>query len=111
LDHIQKGAKRFIKKNGYQEHFEHLLSLCGKFPVWLTSYNESSYATLDLIVSTIKNAGKKTVKVLDIPITYQYRKGKSLVEVEKTINGKYGYDPDKGKTHLQRGTEYLILAY
>jgi hypothetical protein len=88
-----------------------MLSLCGDFPVWLTSYNESSYANLDLITSTIKNAGKKTVKVFDVPITYQYRKGKSVVEAEATTNGEFGYDPTKGKTHLQRGTEHLILAY
>ena len=111
MEHIQKGAKRFAKKKGYQEHFEHLLSLCGDFPVWLTSYNESSYANLDLITSTIKNAGKSTVKVFEVPITYQYRKGKSLVDFGETTHGKFGYDPTKGKQHLQRGTEYLILAY
>ena len=111
MEHIQKGAKRFAKKKGYQKHFEHMLSLCSDFPVWLTSYNESSYANLDLITSTIKNAGKKTVKVFDVPITYQYRKGKNIVSLEETSNGEFGYDPDKGKTHLQRGTEYLILAY
>jgi len=111
MEHIQKGSKRFAKKKGYQEHFEHLLSLCGKFPVWLTSYNESSYANLDLITSTIKNAGKKTVKVFEVPITYQYRKGKSVCKKEQTGNGSTGYDPDKGHTHLKRGTEYLILAY
>jgi len=112
MEHIQKGAKRFCKKKGYQEHFEHLLSLCGKFPVWLTSYNESSYANLDLITSTIKNAGKSTVKVFDVPITYQYRKGKSIVDTQETADGKFGYDADEAKTkHLQRGTEYLILAY
>lgn len=112
MEHIQKGAKRFCKKKGYQEHFEKLLSLCDKFPVWLTSYNESSYANLDLITSTIKNAGKSTVKVFDVPITYQYRKGKSVVDAQETVGGKFGYDADKANTkHLQRGTEYLILAY
>jgi adenine-specific DNA methylase len=111
MEHIQKGAKRFAKKKGYQEHFEHLLSLCDKFPVWLTSYNESSYANLDIITSTIKNAGRSTVKVFDVPITYQYRKGKNLVEKDKTVGGKVGFDPDKDLTHSERGTEYLILAY
>jgi len=111
MEHIQKGAKRFANKKGYQEHFEHLLSLSSKFPVWLTSYNDSSYANLDLITSTIKNAGKTTVKTFEVPITYQYRKGKSEVEAGMGHNGSRGFDPDKGTKHLQRGTEYLILAY
>jgi len=105
MEHIQKGSKRFCKKKGYQEQFENLLSLCGAFPVWLISYNESSYANLDLITSTIKNAGRSTVKVFEVPITYQYRKGKNIVDMDFA---KY---QEQGKTHLQRGTEYLILAY
>lgn len=104
LEHIQKGAKRFSKSKGYQEQFENLLSLCKGFKSWLISYNESSYANLDTITSTIKNAGKSNVDVFSVPITYQYRKGKGVVE------GNYADYLDSGKKHSQRGTEYLILA-
>jgi len=106
LEHIQKGSKRFCKKRGYQEQFEKLLSLCGNFKTWMISYNDSSYASLDIIVETIKNAGKKNVIVEAIPITYQYRKGKNVIDEE---HFKANYYED-GHKFLQRGTEYLILA-
>ena len=106
LEHIKKGSKRFSKKKGYQEQFEHLLSLCGDFPTWLVSYNESSYADVETITSTIKNAGKKDVTVFNVPITYQYRKGKNVVDPE---HFKTDYS-DAGHKYEQRGTEYLILA-
>lgn len=103
LEHIQKGSKRFSKKKGYQDQFEHLLSLCGNFDTWLISYNESSYADLDTIVGTIKNAGKSEVEVFEVPITYQYRKGKNIVDP----NSNY---QDEGFIYEQRGIEYLIMA-
>jgi adenine-specific DNA methylase len=106
MEHIQKGAKRFSKKNNYQEQFEKLLSLCGKFKTWLISYNESSYADLDTITSTIKNAGRSNIEICTVPITYQYRKGKNVVDVD---HFKKNY-ADEGHKYLQRGTEYLILV-
>ena len=106
LDHIQKGAKRFSKKTGYQEQFEKLLSLCGSFPTWMISYNESSYADIDTIVSTIKNAGKSEVILEAVPITYQYRKGKNVIDEDHFKNNYY----EDGHKYLQRGTEYIIIA-
>jgi len=104
LEHIQKGSKRFCKTKGYQEQFEKLLSLCGNFPIWLLSYNDSSYASLDVIKSTIKNAGRSDIVVKEVPITYQYRKDKGEVDLE------HFKDNDFEKKFSQRGTEYLILA-
>jgi len=106
LEHIQKGSKRFSKKTGYQEQFEKLLSLCGNFPTWMLSYNESSYADIDTIISTIKNAGKDEVILEAVPITYQYRKGKNVIDEEHFKNNYY----EDGHKYLQRGTEYLIVA-
>ncbi len=106
LEHIQKGSKRFSKKKGYQDQFEKLLSLCPDFNTWLISYNESSYANVDVITSTIKNAGKKDIQLFEVPITYQYRKGKNIVDPE---HFKKEYDND-GHKYEQRGIEYLILA-
>lgn len=106
MEHIQKGAKRFCRNKGYQDQFEHLLSLCGKFDTWLISYNESSFASLDKIVDTIKNAGKKTVETYNVPITYQYRKGKNVADVQDFSENYV----DGGLKYTQRGTEYLILA-
>ena len=106
LEHIQKGAKRFNKRKGYQEQFEKLLSLCGNFPMWMLSYNDSSYADLDTIKSTIKNAGRSDIVVKEVPITYQYRKGKNVVDADYFKNNYV----DNGHKFFQRGTEYLILA-
>ena len=103
LEHIQKGSKRFSKKKGYQAEFENLLSLCNGFPIWLLSYNESSYADKDTITSTIKNAGRKDVKLIEVPITYQYRKGKNIIEQDR-------FQKTSEEVHVNRGTEYLILA-
>ena len=106
LPHIQTGAKRYAKAKGYQEQFEELLSLCSCFPYWLLSYNDSSYANLNTIVSTIKNAGRKTVVVKDVQFTYQYRKGKNIVDVDHYKDGF----ANEGHMYTQRGKEYLILA-
>ena len=106
LEHIKKGSKRFARKKGYQEQFETLLSLCGGFKTWMLSYNESSYANLDTIVATIKNAGRQNVIVSAVPITYQYRKGKNEIDLEKSKETYFS----EGHTYTQRGTEYLILA-
>jgi site-specific DNA-adenine methylase len=103
MEHIQKGAKRFNKIKNYQEQFEHLLSLCGNFKTWLISYNESSFANIDTITSIIKNTGKTDVKVINVPITYQYRKGKGIVDMGNDFRAD-------GKKFLQRGTEHLILV-
>lgn len=106
LEHIQRGAKRFSKKKGYQEQFEQLLEKSKKFPTWLLSYNESSYADLDTISSTIKNAGRTNIVVKEVPITYQYRKGKSEVDAEHFQENYL----EEGHKFTERGTEYLILA-
>ena len=106
LEHIQKGAKRFTKAKGYREQFEELLSHCDKFPVWLISYNESSWADLDTILDVIRNAGRSNIVVNKVPITYQYRKGKNEIDVEHFEENYL----DDGHKYVQRGTEYLILA-
>jgi len=106
LEHIQKGAKRFSKKTGYREQFEKLLSLCGIFKTWMISYNESSFADIDTITSIIKNAGKKEIILETVPITYQYRKGKNIVDEDFFKSNYY----EEGHKFLQRGTEYLIMA-
>lgn len=106
LEHIQNGGKRFAKRKGYQAQFEELLSLCNPFKTWMLSYNDSSYADLDTITSTIKNAGKQNIIVKQIPITYQYRKGKGDVDAEHFKDNFL----DGGHKFMSRGIEYLILA-
>ena len=106
LEHVQKGGKRFSKKKGYDEQFAELLSLCGDYETWLLSYNESSFADIDTIVSMIKSAGRKNVELFPVLITYQYRKDKSKMEL---ADFKDNY-ADNNHSFSNRGTEYLILA-
>ena len=106
LEHIQKGSKRFSSKKGYQAEFEYMLGLCNNFPTWMLSYNDSSYANLDTITSTIRNAGKKDVRVIEVPITYQYRKGKNKVDPDHFFKNYL----DDGHKYVERGIEYLIIA-
>jgi adenine-specific DNA methylase len=106
LEHIQKGAKRFAKAKGYQEQFEYLLSLCDGFETWMISYNESSFANLETIKETIRKAGRKNIVVKSIPITYQYRKNKNVVDIEHFKENYY----EEGYKFTERGTEFLILA-
>jgi len=106
LEHIQKGSSRFISSKGYQEQFEYLLSLCSAFKIWMLSYNDSSFADLDTIKSVIKSAGRSNIIVFEVPITYQYRKNKNIVDAE---HFKENYT-EQGHKYLQRGMEYLILA-
>ena len=106
LDHIIKGSKRFSSNKGYQEQLEHLLGLCNNFKTWMISYNESSYADLETIINTIKSAGRDNVIVKSIPIAYQYRKNKNVVDEEQFVLNYY----EEGYKFKERGTEYLILA-
>lgn len=105
LEHIQRGAKRFSKKKGYQEQFEQLLDKSKKFPTLLISYNESSYADIATIEATIRNAGRTPISK-PIPITYQYRKDKNEVDAEHFQENYL----EEGHKFTSRGTEYLILA-
>ena len=106
LEHIQKGGKRFSHKKGYQEQFEKLLSLSLGFKSWLISYNESSYADLETIKGIIRNAGKTNITVAEVPITYQYRKGKNEIDLDQVKDNYF----ESGQKFTQRGIEYLILA-
>ena len=106
LKHLKQGSKRYCQNKNYQLQLESLLSLCGDFPSWMLSYNESSFADLDTITSIIKNAGRKDIQVSQVPITYQYRKGKNRVD---TDHFQESYC-NEGHKYLQRGTEYLIVA-
>jgi adenine-specific DNA methylase len=106
LEHIINGSKRFSSKKGYQEEFERLLNLCSNFKTWMISYNDSSYANLEIIKSTIRNAGRENIKVVEVPITYQYRKGKNKVDADHFFNSYL----EEGHKYLERGVEYLIIA-
>ena len=89
LVYLQKANNRFNSKNDYYENFSLLLKLIFNtelFKIWVLSFNESSFQTIDNIANMLKiYSNKIIIKVKDYQ--YQYRK-----------------DKDTGK-------EYLIICF
>ena len=80
---------RFKGKSEYRNNFEILLNLSKRFPVWLFSFNESSYSSIEDIVKLIK-------------------KFRSDIVVRPIKN--YGYNYRKKTNSRDRESEWLILA-
>ena len=89
LDYLQKANDRFSSKNGYQRNFDLFLKLLFNldlFKIWVFSFNESSFKSIESIRNDLLFYSEKiVVKVKDYK--YQYRK-----------------DKDSGK-------EYLIICW
>ena len=84
LAHIDN-TNRFIKKKNYEEHFKSMLEAAKHIPIWLFSYNDSSWKGIEHITDLVKQfRNKVTVEVLSDEYRYLYRKrqsrGKSSVE-------------------------------
>lgn len=77
--------KRFVETKSYKQQFETLIDAAKKIPKLVFSYNDESWANVDLIVETIK----------------RFRKD---VFVEK-VNYEYNY-----RDTSRAGQEYIILA-
>jgi adenine-specific DNA methylase len=76
LEHIVKYGKRFVSKKTYEENFVKLLELSSRFPVWMLSYNDSSWETKEYITKLLKKY-KKRVDVFEINnYVYNYRENK-----------------------------------
>jgi len=89
LPHLAR-AKDFVGKKRYEEHFIRMLEAANHIPIWLFSYNDSSWRDIDDIVDIIKQfKNDVTVEVL----TDQYR---------------YLYRKNQGRTN--KSAEYLIIA-
>jgi adenine-specific DNA methylase len=72
---LQEASARFKKVKGYRENFDILLDLCQRFPSWVISFNESSYASIDDIVDQVSKFGRKvSVKAINDSYVYNYRK-------------------------------------
>jgi adenine-specific DNA-methyltransferase len=88
MEHVQKFGKRFVKKKTYEENFVRMLELMDRFPVWVLSYNDSSWESKEYIVGLLK-------------------KFKKYVEVYEVDNYVYNYRSEKNKNS---GVEYLFVA-
>jgi len=74
LPHIKAHADRFVKKKRYEEHFVEMLEAAKDIPLWLFSYNDSSWKNIDYITDLIAQHRKVEVEVLTDEYRYLYRK-------------------------------------
>jgi len=84
-----EASKRFCDKAEYGKNFSAMLDLSRKFPIWLFSFNESSYASIE-------------------GITSQIRRFRHDIVVRPIKN--YGYNYRKRTHSSDRESEFLILA-
>ncbi len=89
LPHIQN-AQRFIKKRSYEDHFIEMLEAAKHIPMWMFSYNDSSWKGIDYITDLI-------------------RQFKDDVIVE-TLTSDYRYLYRKKQGRKTQSSEYLIIA-
>ncbi len=75
LPHIKSHAQKFVKKKTYEENFVEMLEAAKSIPLWLFSYNDSSWKDIEYIKELICNQGRKvSVEVLAGDYRYLYRK-------------------------------------
>ncbi len=91
LPHL-KHTQRFAKKRKYEEHFKAMLEAAENIPIWLFSYNDSSWNGIEHITELVKQFRKKvTVEILSDEYRYLYRKR-------------------QGRGEGRSSKEYLIIA-
>lgn len=74
LTHLN-GSQRFTKKKSYEEHFIKMLEAAHRIPIWLFSYNDSSWNGIDHITNIIKQFRNNVVtEILSDEYRYLYRK-------------------------------------
>lgn len=78
LPHIKKHAQKFVKKKHYEENFIEMLEAAQSIPLWLFSYNDSSWKDIEYIKDLIESQGRKVIiEVLAGDYRYLYRKRQS----------------------------------
>ena len=90
LPHITNYVNKFVEKKNYEENFVNMLSAAVNIPIWLFSYNDSSWKDIEYICDVIKQF-KKSI-IVDV-LSDQYR---------------YLYRSKQGRT--KKSSEYLIIA-
>jgi len=90
LDHIKMFGHRFIKKKTYEQDFIEMLECAKHIPIWMFSFNDSSWKDIDYITGVIKQF--KSSVIVDV----------------LSDNYRYLYRRAQGRTSPVR--EYLIIA-
>lgn len=84
LEHIQKSSKRFANHKTYEDNFSKLLESAISIPLWIFSYNDSSWKNVDDIVSMIKRY-KSVINVRNLNYSYKLRKDRKSTDLEYII--------------------------
>ena len=75
MPHILQNAQRFVKKKNYEENFLEMLDAAKNIPIWLFSYNDSSWKDINYITQLIKHFRSDViVEILCDEYRYLYRK-------------------------------------
>lgn len=90
MPHIQNNARRFSRKKNYGENFIELLTKSQYIPIWMFSYNDSSWEDLSYIKNIISEF-RDNVDVITLTDSYRY-----------LYRSKQGRD--------NKSCEYFILA-
>lgn len=90
LEHIKAYGKKFVGRKNYEEHFRDMLVKACRIPIWLFSYNNSSWKDIDYISNIIKEYRKS---VLVVVLSDEYR---------------YLYRAKQGRSNSS--SEFLIIA-
>jgi len=92
LPHIKNHSQKFVNKKTYEDHFIEMLVAAKSIPLWLFSYNDSSWKDIEYIKELIASQGRQvSIEVLNSDYRYLYRKRQGR---------------GKGKS----SKEYLIIA-
>lgn len=83
LDHIQKFGSKFVSKRGYEANFVEMLEAAVGVPIWMFSYNDSSWNTIENIVELIRRF-KQNVSVIVLSEDYRYLYRKSQGRTDKS---------------------------
>lgn len=93
LPHLSGNSNKFVKKKNYEDYFVEMLEAAKHIPIWIFSYNDSSWSGLEHIVDIIKqHRSSVDVDVLTDSYRYLYRKrqgrgGRSSTEYLITAKG------------------------
>jgi adenine-specific DNA methylase len=75
LEHKTKNSNKFCNSKNYAEHFVKLIQLSSYVPFILISYNNSSWADIEIIKNIISNY-RKIIEVKEVSHRYKYRKNR-----------------------------------
>ena len=90
LSHCNK-SKTFVNKSTYEGNFINMLNSAKKIPIWIFSYNNTSWKDINYIVGIISQYNRKVVI--------------------ETLTDEYRYLYRKNNGRTLKGSEYIIFAY